>query len=124
MNAWYGDFKNKVNRKMETDAMPIYKYMLMIRMINSHLNHSYYLYHSYSFAYEHRKLNRNRSFDVRVRIVILYREIFKLKIKNVFHRRIYFHRWKRMEIARELKIHLLDMIRINMHITKRMNELS
>src|SRR5688572_917423 len=61
---------------------------------------------------------------MRMRIVILNREILILKSENIFHGWIHFHLRKRAKVTRELEVHLLKVVGINMCIAKGVNELT
>src|SRR3989338_7857666 len=66
--------------------------------------------------------DRHWRLDSRVRIVILQREILKLEIEDILHRRIEPHRRQRARLARQLFARLLHVGRRQKGITKGVDE--
>src|SRR6476646_132882 len=70
------------------------------------------------------QLHGHCSLDVRMRIVVLDREIFIAKREYVLHRRIQTQRRQVSWRARQLKPRLLEVIEIQMRIAERVDEVA
>ena len=55
---------------------------------------------------------------MRMRVVIYQFEIFILEVEDALHVRVYLHLRQRAWFAGKLQFHLLQMIQINVRITK------
>jgi hypothetical protein len=53
---------------------------------------------------------------------MLQPEIFEAKIKDILHSGVQLHRGQRERVPAKLQLYLLNMVAVNMHITKRVNE--
>ena len=57
-------------------------------------------------------------------VVVHEGEVFKLEVEDVVHIRVDEHLWQRTWLSCELQLHLLDMIEIDMRITKGVYEVA
>ncbi len=60
----------------------------------------------------------------RMRVVSLKGEIFILEIEQALYFRIEFHCWEWSRFSRELEVHLLEVIQIDVCVSRSMDELS
>ena len=65
---------------------------------------------------------RDRRLDRRMRIVAEKLEVLVLEREEIFHFRIDRHRRERPLFTRELKLRLLDVIRVQVRIAERVDE--
>src|SRR3989344_1170813 len=65
------------------------------------------------------KSDRDGRFDRWVRVIIFKGEIFVLEPEKVLHRRVEPHARKRLGLAGQLQVHLLQMVQVNMCVPER-----
>ena len=69
-------------------------------------------------------LNGDRALDVRMRFVTHKLEILEFEIEDVFDVGVHVHFRKREEIAGKLFFHLFQMVRVDMRVAERMDEIA
>src|SRR5688572_13441 len=67
-------------------------------------------------------LNSNRRLDGRMRVVADQLEVLELEVVDVLHRRVQLHLRQRPGLAGQLQLRLLQMIAVEMQVTKSVNE--
>src|SRR5215467_7641155 len=77
-----------------------------------------------SFADRKHRSHRDRSLDVRVRLIVLQREVFIFETENVFHRWVQLHGRQRIGPSRKLFARLVQMIEIQMGVAESVDEFS
>ena len=69
-------------------------------------------------------LHSNGCPDRRVALIIEKFVVFEAEIEQVFFCRIQFHRWQWIGVPAQLRLHLVQVIQVNVHVTQCENKIT